>query len=164
MSAKISQCGRYRWVLTRRVTGRITSHKIKPGVLLWVMLNPSTADAEVDDATIRKITGFARSWGYREFVVVNLYAYRATDPSELRDVRDPVGAENDAWIYAASVRASMVILGWGNEADPARAKAVVDILTTDNPVLYCLGVNKNGSPKHPLYLKGTSVPEIWEAA
>jgi hypothetical protein len=106
---------------------------------------------------------FARSWGYREFVVVNLYAYRATDPSELRDVRDPVGAENDAWIYAASARASKVILGWGNEADPVRAQAVVDILTVDNPVLYCLGVNKNGSPKHPLYLKGTSVPEVWEA-
>jgi hypothetical protein len=140
----------------------MTSAQIQKGYLLWVMLNPSTADAEVDDATIRRCKSFTTRFGFREMVVVNLYAYRATDPAELLTVEDPVGAENDAWLYEAARRASRVVLGWGGSADPARARAVAEILTVDNPVLYCLGTNKDGSPRHPLYLGRNTPLEFWE--
>ena len=93
-AAVLSPCGAYRYLLTRR---------FGPGKKLatFVMLNPSTADAERDDATIRKCVGFARSWGCAGLQVVNLFAFRATDPTDLRMADDPVGPENDVWLGRA---------------------------------------------------------------
>src|SRR5689334_19453129 len=89
-NAVISACGRYRYVLTRQVG---------PGSrrATFVMLNPSTADATNDDPTIRRCIGFAREWGCGRLVVLNLFAFRATDPADLKRAIDPVGPENRDW-------------------------------------------------------------------
>jgi hypothetical protein len=141
--------------------------------LAFVMLNPSTADAEVNDATIRRCLGFAQRWGYGSLEVVNLFALRTPHPQQLRQVAEPVGAECDAFILAAVARAERVVLGWGNWGKLyGRDRAVLDLLIhsamthptmthptmthptmTHAPNLYCLGCNQSGQPRHPLYLK-----------
>src|SRR3989449_11540410 len=107
--ACFSRCGTYRYALWRRWAAG-------PQVL-FVMLNPSTADAQRDDPTIRRCIGFARRWGCGGIEVVNLFALRATDPRRLRYTRDPVGPENVAHLARAAGRASLVGAAWG--ADPA---------------------------------------------
>lgn len=162
MSAVLSHCEKYRWILGRELKAfRLDRPRLK-GTVLWVMLNPSTADAELDDPTIRRVIEFSRAWGYTKILVVNLYALRATDPKELWVADDPVGAENDAWIHQAAQGASRVILGWGAHAKRERVAEVYELLTVDNPVVYCLGTNADGSPKHPLYLKNGTVLEVWD--
>lgn len=106
--ALLSEDGRYRYRLWR------LWDELAP-VMTWVMLNPSTADAEVDDPTIRKCIGFAKQHHYGGIVVVNLFAYRATDPKELGKVKDPVGPENDQHILWACTAPLMlsVVAGWG---------------------------------------------------
>ena len=96
-SAVVSQCGAYRWHLTRLVDNNI----FQGGRLLFVMLNPSTADAETDDPTLRRCIGYSRAWGYGGLAVVNLFGLRTTDPRELRRHADPVGRRNDDYVLAA---------------------------------------------------------------
>jgi hypothetical protein len=144
-NAVISPDGRFRWVLTRcwDSTRRM---------LCWIMLNPSTADAEVDDATIRACVQYARAWGYGGIWVVNLYAYRATDPADLVRAGCPAGPCNDDVIAWAVQASGAVMVAWGAvpEAVP-RAIEVFDLLeelgVTD---IYCLGTTKAGAPRHPL--------------
>lgn len=157
-SAVISECGRYRYELVRRWG---------PGPLLeFIMLNPSTADASVDDPTIRRCIAFAKRWGYGGIVVRNLYAYRATHPGVLVNLDDPIGPENRD--YLSRTDADCTIVAWG--ADPA---AVIwwngypfgwQRTGIQRPVLFCLGTNENGSPKHPLYVPADRTPIRWEAA
>lgn len=165
--ADISECGRYRWELRR-----CWDHA---GPLLeFVMLNPSTADADVDDPTIRRIVGardkpdkpgFARRWGYGHVVVRNLYAWRATDPTELVNLDDPVGPENRA--YLSRHDADCTIVAWG--ANPAAVgwwegyPFAWQRTAIQRPRLFCLGTNANGSPKHPLYVPSSRTPIRWEA-
>lgn len=120
MSAILSICGTYRYRLGRE----LPNHDGK-GVVLWVMLNPSTADATADDPTIRKVVGFSSNWGFAVARVVNLYALRSTDWRPLRTHADPVGPENDEQIRASVLAADAVVLAWGAHApdvDRARRK------------------------------------------
>ena len=135
--------GRYRYRLWRRwADGE---------VVLFVMLNPSTADARRDDPTIRRCGGFARAWGFAAMTVVNLFALRATDPARLRRARDPVGRDNDRHILAAAAGASALVLAWGaHGALGGRDREVRALLTGHRPE--CLGVTRAGQPRHPLYL------------
>lgn len=142
-SASLSKCGKYRWVLQR-------GECKKP--LVFLMLNPSTADADLDDPTIRRCMGFAETLGYDGIRVVNLYSYRATSPLELKTVDDPVGEMTNAHILHAMKRARFVVCAWGNHAKDDRVKEVVALLQAKHIKTKCLGVNKNNSPKHPLYL------------
>lgn len=151
-TAEIDPTGKYRYRLTREWDDS------KPSVL-WIMLNPSTADALVDDPTIRRCIGFARSWGYGGIVACNLFALRATDPRELKTHPDPVGPDNDRFLdieYAITARA---IAAWGIHGGE-RAKDVLKRLHH----LQCLGITKHGHPKHPLYalatLKPTKLKEV----
>jgi hypothetical protein len=155
--AVISDCGRYRYRLWRRWgTG---AH------VLWVMLNPSTADEEANDPTIRKCVGFAKRWGHDAIEVVNLFAWRATDPDELLlDGLSPtahgpevVGPDNDDHIRQAVGAASLVVAAWGRHpsATPGRLSAVRGLL----PRMQCLGRNGNASPRHPLMLGYDTVLE-----
>lgn len=131
--------------------------------LAFVMLNPSTADAQVNDATIRRCISFAQVWGYGYLEVVNLFGLRTPHPSELRAVSDPVGAECDAYILDAMAGADQIILGWGNWGSLYnRDQAVLDLLATHANV-YCLGRNQSGQPRHPLYLKRDiqPIPYLW---
>ncbi|WP_207558562.1 DUF1643 domain-containing protein [Mycobacteroides abscessus] len=151
-TAVLSACGTYRYELTR-------SWGVG-AALEFVMLNPSTADAAVDDPTIRRCVGFAKRWGYASIVVHNLYAYRATDPTELANAEDPIGPENRK--YLSREDAACTIAAWG--AHPAATGWWSgypygwqrDVIKRSR--LYCLGVNANGSPKHPLYVKGSIEP------
>jgi hypothetical protein len=107
MSAVISDCGRYRYRLKRPGTTNATRTAI-------IMVNPSTADAAVDDATIRKLRGFGERnmWG-RLLLVGNLFAYRATDVCELGKVADPVGPENDDHLIQILAECDQVVCAWG---------------------------------------------------
>ncbi len=147
--AVISPDGAYRYELVRR-WGRGDS------VVVFVMLNPSTADARKDDATIRRCMGFARQWGHDALVVVNLFAFRATDPANLAAVNDPIGPENDAYIRKACQQASRIVCAWG--AHPivdARQKAVLSLIAAE---VECLGLTAAGRPRHPLYLASDTQP------
>lgn len=119
----------------------------------WVMLNPSTALADEDDATIRKCVGFAHRWGCHGIVVVNLFAFRASDPTMLEVAGDPVGPENRAHLehlfHDPVVGDGPVVAGWGNW--PARAMErwpLLDVALGSGP-LRCLGTTKSGAPRHP---------------
>lgn len=148
--AVLSPCGQYRYCLSR-------SWLLGEGTVLFIMLNPSTADAETDDPTIRRCIGFARRWGYRQLLVGNLFAWRATNPRELRRVSDPVGPENDHHLVEMSVGADAVIAAWGaHGVYRNRSQHVLGLLR--NPE--SLGLTKQGHPRHPLYLRADAAREV----
>jgi hypothetical protein len=154
MSATISACGLYRYTLERRWSDRV-------GRVLWVMLNPSTADATTNDATIRRCIGFSHAWGYGALVVGNLYAFRATQPADLQKATDPIGPENDRYLREMTRTAALVIAAWGANAQPERA-AVVTALLRHYGGIHTLGFTKGGQPRHPLRLPSTLKPEFWK--
>jgi hypothetical protein len=147
-NAVISDCGRYRYSLMRRWA---EGHPLR-----FVMLNPSTADATLDDPTIRRCMGFARREGFAALIVLNLYAYRATDPKALLTCADRVGPLNDgilkAHLFSASCGATPVVAAWGVNAKPDRVTAV--LRSRPNVDWRCLGTTKDGHPRHPLYVPG----------
>jgi hypothetical protein len=132
--------------------------------LMFLMLNPSTADASVDDPTIRRCVGFAKSWGYTDLMVGNLYAYRATDPKALSQVGDPVGERNEHWLGEMIRDAHRVVCAWGDSTpkgeEPSRWKKRVARLIPDEKRL-CFGFTKKGNPLHPLYLPARRTPSLW---
>jgi hypothetical protein len=153
--AIISEDGLYRYTLQR--------HWGPGEYMLFVMLNPSTADAELDDPTIRRCMGFAKREGFGGITVVNLYAYRATQPKELLTVEDPVGPNNDFYLFSQLQERSdgSVVVAWGTNAREDRILRFKDIARQAGTELYCLGTTKNGSPKHPLYISGSTPLEKW---
>jgi hypothetical protein len=152
-AAIVSGDGKYRYLLHRVWDAG------KPRAL-FVMLNPSTADAEIDDPTIRSCIRLSKSWGYGSFEVVNLYAFRATDPRALAREPFPVGPDNSGAQDAAIERCDVVICAWGaHEIDTALARDLYDRATLHHPVCYCLGTTKSGAPKHPLYI-ATGAPLV----
>lgn len=154
MGALMSECGRYRYRLDREMG-------CDSKVLLYIMLNPSTACATVDDPTIRKCKGFALRLGYERIRVVNLYAFRATNPADLDLEPDPVGPDNDGHLRSAMATASAVIVAWGaHRAAKARVPRLLE-LAGPHPTLCCLGTSKDGSPRHPLMLPYTAPLQDW---
>lgn len=151
--ALLSECGRYRYRLWR------LWDELRP-VMVWVMLNPSTADADVDDPTIRKCIGFAKVNHFGGIVVVNLFAWRVTDPKELRRVKDPVGPENDAHILWACTAPLMlaVVAGWGAEPFAQKRGRAVKVLIQGGAGrdIKCFHQTKGGAPGHPLFLPYSS--------
>lgn len=129
---------------------------------MFVMLNPSTADAQLDDPTIRRCIGFAKSWGYDGLYVGNVYAYRSTDPKQLWAVDDPVGPENDACLKEMAHRCDLVVAAWGTNARLERIGCVLGALRYSNNVHY-LELTKARQPKHPLYLKSQLMPQLLAA-
>jgi hypothetical protein len=142
--AVLSPCRLYRYTLTRVWEPALP-------VTCWVMLNPSTADAGTDDPTIRRCVNFSHGWGHGGIVVVNLYALRATDPRELLKVADPVGPENDQAIEDACA-GNFTVVAWGAKAKRDRVKRVKGLLFDTALDVGCLGLTKEGHPRHPLYV------------
>ncbi len=152
MTAVFSEDRRYRYLLKRRV-GTSQSR------VLFIMLNPSVADEERNDPTIRRCIGFARSWGFGLLEVVNLFALMSTDPKGLLDAEDPVGPDTDATIQAALQRADRVILAWGNHGSRHRERAAhVTKMALDLSTPHHLGLTKLGFPRHPLMVPSNTVP------
>lgn len=148
--AVLSECERYRYTLTREWDGGIPP-------LTFIMLNPSTADATLDDPTIRRCIGFARSRGFGGLRVLNLFAFRATDPAHMKAEADPVGVDNDMHLRAALDTAknanAPVIAAWGvNGIHNGRAAEVRELALQCAVTLICLGTTKDGCPRHPLYV------------
>jgi hypothetical protein len=146
---------RYRYTLVHR-----WAELLNPGHgIAWIGLNPSTADEHQLDPTLRRIRDFSAAWGYAFFVMLNLFAWRATDPAAMKVVPDPVGPDNDRWIAQWSAQVDRVVLGWGEHgAHLGRDQQVLALL--DRRRIYCLGRNASGQPKHPLYVsrKAVAVP------
>lgn len=153
--AVISDCGKYRYLLRR------TWDRHKPRAL-FVMLNPSTADASVDDATIRSCIRLSKGLGYGSFEVVNLYAWRATDPKDLESADVRVGPDADKIMEAAIRRCDIPIAAWGAHwLALERRDFVMSNILAERPAVFCLGKTKGGAPKHPLYLKSGTPLETY---
>ena len=154
--AIISDCRKYRYMLRR------SWDFTKPRYLI-VMLNPSTADAEKDDATIRSCTRLCSALGAGSYEVVNLFAYRATNPKELFDLNhDAIGPKNDEHIEAALFRCDLPILAWGaHHLAYHRGNTITPIIKRKRPAAFCFGTNKDKSPKHPLYIKSDASLQIY---
>lgn len=166
-SAVFSACGRYRYELTRdleapaRLFGEAEATR---GTVCWVLANPSVADEAVLDTTLTRCAGYSRAWGFSAMVVRNVLAYRATDPKVVvaaaRDGADVVGPANDAYL-ARREGIELVVVGWGAFGlVAARAPRVVELLGRKD--LYCLGRNRDGSPRHPLYLPASAELEPFD--
>ena len=146
--AKISSDAQYRYTLSR------IWDDSKP-LVLFVGLNPSTADQCNDDRTVNRCMAFASLWGYGGILLGNLFAYRSKDPMNLYKATDPVGPENDEYLKQMATKASLVVGVWGNlGVYMERSKTVRELL----PQMKCLRQNKTGEPAHPLYLPGNLVP------
>jgi hypothetical protein len=129
------------------------------------MLNPSTADAEVDDPTIRRCMVFTQRIGADAMVVVNLFAYRATDPSELAELdgAEAMGPDNGGHVRAACNQGEQIIAAWGALKEPLRSttRVISETLRLDGYALKCFGKTKDGSPRHPLYLRADALLIDW---
>jgi len=163
MSAIISDCGAYRYSLTREGLGGFLGDGPRvPLKLKFIMLNPSTADATIDDPTIRRCMSFAKGWEYNEFEVLNLYALRATNPLDLWVHGDPIGPDNDGHLRrVASDGYAVIVCAWGANAKPERAEAVRRLFLMSGKTLWCLGMTKGGAPRHPLYVRGDQQLTRW---
>ena len=146
-SAEISECQNYRyslervWDPTKKLVG-------------FIGLNPSTADGNEDDPTIRRCIEFAKSWGAGGIYMTNLFAYRATSPAVMIEQESPIGPENDSYLAQLPNKVDKIVACWGNSGcHKDRANQVKGLLKVD---LLCLDVNKTGEPKHPLYVKGNT--------
>jgi hypothetical protein len=146
-SAIISVCGAYRYVLRRQLG---PSSK----AAAFILLNPSTADAEQNDPTIRRCMGFARRWGCGQLTVLNLFAFRATFPADLKQAADPVGRENQEWLGRCLAEFNgPVVCGWGvHGSDLGQDFIVLRLLDQFGIKPLALGLTKQGHPKHPLYV------------
>lgn len=159
MSAIFSPCGNYRYRLERSGPGR--------GATAIVMVNPSTADAETDDATIRKLRGFGERHGWGRLIVGNLFAWRATDVRELGRVGDPVGPDNDRHLAEIFADADRAVLAWGPLAKQPRFhrgrwREVLEMCRAKHRKPLAIGEPARcGQPKHPLMLGYGSPVAPW---
>jgi hypothetical protein len=133
----------YRYILNR------TWDKTKPKIA-FIGLNPSTADERIDDNTVRKCITVARRDGFGEMTMLNIYAYRSTDPSVLKTHPQPTGDLNDKHIFAECQGASKIVVAWGSHVPDDRHQSLLKLL--DGFTLWCFAKNKDGKPKHPLYV------------
>lgn len=186
-SAVLSDDGQYRYALRR--TWRAGAR-----IVLFVMLNPSTANALEDDNTIRKCIGYAKRWRYQApawtspesrggarpmgdpfggIAVANLYAWRSRWPNDLKTAPDPVGPDNDRHVAELADEADLVVVAWGAWTGPVdhRAANVLELLAAHTGRRpgprarpYCLGATKHGQPRHPLYLANDTWPVVYRPA
>lgn len=155
-TATYSDCEKYRYALTR-----IWDDQGRRA--LFVMLNPSTATEVQNDPTVERCERRARALGFGAFRVCNIFAYRATNPSDMRAQSDPNGPENNTSIADAATWADQIICAWGTHGEHMDRGAAVEHLLRDQPKpLYHLGLSKAGHPKHPLYISYSQGPIVWE--
>ncbi len=154
--AAFSRCRRWRYLLWRRWDAA------KP-VANFLMLNPSTADEFRLDPSCTRARVYAERWGYGGLIVTNIFAWRATDPDDMKAAKDPVGRANDAAILRAAREAAIVVCAWGNHGKHLDRGDDVLVLLRKNAIrLSYLRKNQaTGHPAHPLYLPGRLEPVAW---
>jgi hypothetical protein len=153
----------HRYILRRNLA---LGYRSEPAVVNFIMLNPSTADDNFDDATIRRCVGFAKRWGFDGLVVTNLFAYRATNPRDLkalaaRDVGLAIGEENEGHLRREADAAHSVVCAWGDNCDSIlhRKLDVIGMLKAYD--LFCIRRTKKGNPAHPVRERYTDKPELY---
>lgn len=154
-TAVLSECESYRYALFRPLEGG-------SGLAVFCMLNPSTANATLDDPTIRRCRGFAAAWGKAGFLVVNLYALRSPNPQVLKNHPDPIGPANRQWLQAAAKLGGEVVCAWGAHANSDIASQTAELFLAAGGRPVCLGITKAGAPKHPLYIKSDTPLGVWK--
>lgn len=153
MSAIISPCGLYRYALWRQWDSMAVP------LILWLMLNPSKADASINDPTVVRCINFSTDFGFGRMAVANLYALRSTNPAALRTATAPIGPENDAHIDRLVAEADMIVCAWGSHGKfRNRGDIVLRRIRGAGKVARCLRMTKSGQPEHPLYLPGALRP------
>lgn len=163
-TTQFSPCRRYRYTLWREWStfemfdgcndGERGSDRARE-YLMIIGLNPSTADETKDDPTIRRCIGFAKAWGFGGLCMTNLFAFRATDPKVMKAAVNPVGDENDQWLFQMADCAGLILAAWGAHGSFLdRDKAIIRAI----PKLHCLRTNADGSPQHPLYVPAATIP------
>ena len=163
MSATLSACEQYRYRLERQVAPLLNDHH-EP--VLFIGVNPSTADAIEDDATIRKMSGFILRWGFTRFMVGNVFGYRATDVKELADIVDPVGLDNYTHLRQMIKECAVIVPCWGNQSKvPKHLRVQFNVvrsflLLQAKPVMV-FGLTNSGDPLHPLMLPYTTPLQLW---
>lgn len=147
--AILSEDRKYRYILSR------IWDETKPTVL-FIGLNPSTADENEDDPTIRRCINFAKNWGFGGLLMANLFAFRSTKPQALFSAQDPIGSENNYYIKEYAEKSELIIACWGNHGRfNNRSQQVYELIDSLN----CLDTNKSGEPKHPLYIRSDAKPK-----
>jgi hypothetical protein len=156
-SAEFSSCRTWRYSLRRTWDARRSP-------AMFVGLNPSTADETRDDPTIRRCIRFARDWGYGGVVMVNLYAFRATKPTDLHVAAEPVGPGNDEALEEAAAAAGLIVAAWGADPGPhpLQPRRVLRLVRPYGEV-HVLGLTKAGQPRHPLYMRADVLPVPFES-
>lgn len=133
----------------------------EPRRVMWIGLNPSTADERQLDPTLRRIRGFSEAWGYDTFVMTNAFAFRATLPADMRAAPDPVGPDNDRHLLESAAACRRIVACWGVHGEHLERGARVAGLLREHGFgrrLVCLGLTGAGHPRHPLYLRATTEP------
>jgi hypothetical protein len=154
-SAEFDPTEQYRYWLGRRWQSTLPQ-------LTIIMLNPSQANATVDDPTIRRCINLAHGWQFGAIIVVNLFAYRTAHPLELKQVTDPIGEGNDAALRKAASEGDKILLAWGNGGSlHGRDQAVLNGLSSFRDKFCCLGCNRTGQPRHPLYIQREARLQPW---
>lgn len=148
--AEFSECKQYRYGLWRKWDAD------KPNIM-FIGLNPSTATATMDDPTIRRVKRFAMDWGYGGVYMCNLFAFISPYPEDLKTWADPVGG-NDYWLLYFASMCKDVLFAWGSFPE---AEERARIISERFPNAICLGLNKNGTPKHPLYIAANTKPIVY---
>ena len=148
-----SACRTYRYVLTHDFAD-LFAPPAGNGYVAWIGLNPSTADEARLDPTLRRIRAYTHRLSYRQFRMLNLFAYRSTDPEKMKEAADPVGPDNDRHILETCRGAALVVCCWGSDGEHlGRDRRVLELLA--GIPLHALALTKEGQPRHPLYLKGS---------
>jgi len=151
--AKFSDCKTYRYALWR-----YWNKRSQTDFAMFIGLNPSTADEVEDDPTIRRCIRFAKDWDYGGLVMLNAYAFRATDPKVMKAALAPIGPENDAALRKYGQQAGIIVAAWGAHCKELREQQICESIDRK---IHCLGVTKHGRPKHPLYLRADTQPEVF---
>jgi hypothetical protein len=161
MSAIFSEDRRHRYMLERTI--RKTEAEAG-NTVLFVCLNPSTADELRDDPTVRRCVGYAKRWGFSRLVVCNIFALRSTDPKALYGHPDPIGEDNDRHLLDETIRADRVVAAWGAHGGyKLRGATVLQMLLEATSEVHRLGQTKDGHPRHPLYLRADAEPATYAA-
>lgn len=154
--ATFSPCMAYRYSLWRKVSDL-------PSSVAFIGLNPSTADHEVNDPTVTRCINYAKAWGAGRFYMLNLFAWRDTDPKLMKAAIEPIGIENNETLKTITWGCAIVVAAWGTHGKfKQRGDQVLNLLRDIN--LHCLKTTKAGCPQHPLYLKAELKPVIFQAA